>query len=110
YRPPVGVSEDHAFRAIWDTFAGIWYPVAWIGPISNIGGFKRATPSSKTVRTILEAQNNACKVCFAELRTSGDSKNCDVDHILPVSLGGNNGIDNLQILCVEDHRRKTSFE
>ncbi|CAM9876010.1 unnamed protein product, partial [Laminaria digitata] len=66
----------------------------------------RATASPKTVRSILEAQNNVCKVCFAEVRTGGHSKNCDVDHILPLSLGGNNGIDNLQILCVEDHRRK----
>lgn len=47
--------------------------------------------------------------CFAEVRTGGRS-NCDVDNIFPVSLGGNNGIDNLQILCVEDHRRKSSFE
>ncbi|CAM9994874.1 unnamed protein product, partial [Pylaiella littoralis] len=58
----------------------------------------------KTVREILKAQNNACKVCFAEVRTD-ERSSCDVDHILPVSLGGNNGIDNLQIMCVEDHRR-----
>lgn len=101
--------EDRAFRAVWDTFNGVWYPVAWIGPIGNLVASERCLTSVQNVRDLLQDQKNACKVCLAAVHR-GEGSNCDVDHVLPLCLGGNNGIDNLQILCVEDHRRKTSFE
>lgn len=101
---PSSVPDGHTFRAVWDTFNGIWYPVAWVGPLTNLAASRRAKASPKTIQGLLRAQNNMCKVCFSEVRI-GERSNCDVDHILPLGLGGNNAIDNLQ-----DHRRKCSFE
>lgn len=49
YFPPVGVSEHHAFRAVWETFNDIWYPVAWISLISDLRVSKRAKAPPKTV-------------------------------------------------------------
>jgi 5-methylcytosine-specific restriction protein A len=34
----------------------------------------------------------------------------EVDHIVPLSEGGNNSLDNLQALCKSCHSRKTVLE
>ena len=42
--------------------------------------------------------------------SNGDYSNSDVDHIIPLHLGGSCDVSNLQILCVPCHRKKTSLE
>ena len=43
-----------------------------------------------------------CKVAFLE-------RNLEIDHIVPKSEGGGNGIDNLQLLCSFCNRLKSSY-
>lgn len=38
------------------------------------------------------------------------SSNLEIDHIVPLSEGGSNDLENLWLLCVECHKRKTSAE
>ena len=38
------------------------------------------------------------------------SNNLEIDHIIPLSEGGGNDIDNLWLLCIDCHKKKTSQE
>lgn len=38
------------------------------------------------------------------------SSSLEVDHVVPLSEGGTNDIDNLWLLCIDCHKRKTSME
>jgi len=37
-------------------------------------------------------------------------KRWDVDHVIPIALGGSNNVENLQILCWSCHITKTAYE
>jgi 5-methylcytosine-specific restriction endonuclease McrA len=54
---------------------------------------------------ILNRQNNLCLGCKEEITTL-----FEIDHILPISKGGNNELDNLQALCRSCHISKTRDE
>jgi len=56
---------------------------------------------------IASAQNFICAKCPIEIL---DSRDFDVDHILPIASGGKNTVDNLQALCKPCHREKTNTE
>ena len=47
---------------------------------------------------------NQCQICF---RTEPEVK-ITIDHIIPVSKGGTNHIDNLQPLCMTCNQRKSA--
>ena len=47
-----------------------------------------------------------CNICELE----SESQNLEIDHILPLSSGGTNEENNLQALCIECHKKKTSEE
>jgi len=44
-----------------------------------------------------------CKMCHREFSNLDD---LEVDHIIPVSVGGPEILDNLQLLCTKDNRKK----
>jgi len=46
----------------------------------------------KMRKLVFSLRENACAIC-------GATERLEVDHIIPLSLGGSNDIDNLQILC-----------
>ena len=60
-------------------------------------------------RTIAKRQNWICagKDCTLE---GQELKEYDIDHIIPLSLGGSEEDDNLQALCPACHRKKTDHE
>lgn len=54
-------------------------------------------------RMLLEAAGCRCERC-------GAADGLEVDHIIPIVLGGSAGVENGQVLCAECHRVKTSIE
>lgn len=66
---------------------------------------RRRKKIPKIVRDIiLERQNVRCNICYI-LWNIG----FELDHIMPLSCGGTNDEDNLQLLCVKCHKYKTTF-
>lgn len=66
---------------------------------------KRTKCSAKVKDSLLYWQDGRCNICC---RIIVDVY--DVDHIIPLHHGGSNERDNLQIICLECHRRKTIKE
>jgi len=64
---------------------------------------KRKAGGSHTrgqIKALIIIQSNKCAFCFSKLRKY------HIDHIYPISRGGNNDIRNIQILCVDCNQRK----
>ena len=73
---------------------------------SNFIPIKRSKLSSTLRLKILQRDNFKCVLC-------GRTKNEDIleiDHIISVSKGGNNNINNLQTICMTCHNGKTAVE
>ena len=66
---------------------------------------KRAV--SKEIKGQVFEQSPECAICLKELNSS---KDCHVDHIVPLGSGGKDEIENLQVLCKVCHKAKTADE
>jgi hypothetical protein len=62
----------------------------------------RKRPSRWLKDQVLASQNHRCLGCDKPLA------DVEFDHVVPLSLGGSNQIDNWAALCPRCHRRKTS--
>jgi len=51
--------------------------------------------------------NGACQTCQIRLHPG---QSWDLDHIIPLALGGADEIYNLQVLCKECHKAKTNLQ
>jgi 5-methylcytosine-specific restriction protein A len=57
------------------------------------------------VRVRIMQDQPLCRMCEAKgFVTPG----AEMDHIVPIFMGGSNDDDNLQMLCVECHRKKSA--
>ena len=52
-------------------------------------------------------RDKSCQMCQ---KVFGDSVPHHIDHIIPISEGGKGDLENLQLLCVPCHRKKTQRE
>jgi 5-methylcytosine-specific restriction endonuclease McrA len=59
------------------------------------------THTIEEIQNLKRKQHSKCASCFASIKQSFHA-----DHIEPLSRGGSNGIDNIQLLCVPCNRRK----
>lgn len=57
--------------------------------------------TAEDIEALYEIQNKRCAGCSKLLRG-----NYDIDHVMPVSRGGSNSADNLQLLCGHCNRSK----
>ena len=101
------VSSGLEFHAILGFIGGSWNIMSWMGPSCNIKPIsrKRATPE-KTEQILKLCQNT----CPCGIYISRESMNVDIDHIIPLKLGGTNDVSNLQAICTSCHRRKSGLE
>lgn len=53
---------------------------------------KRRSISKKKLIAVMQKSNSTCVAC-------GSTEDLHVDHIIPLSRGGTNDLDNLQMLC-----------
>ena len=97
------------FHAIWGSVHGNWFPFGYIGPDRNIVPGKRRAVSEFQTQELFRDQGDSCASCGCDV-FMGKLSNADVDHIIPLRLGGSCCTSNLQILCVTCHRRKTALE
>ncbi|MBS7805775.1 HNH endonuclease [Rhizobiales bacterium TNE-4] len=68
---------------------------------------KRRTFSSKERLAYFLQAKGHCAQCSLKI-TPG--KRWDLDHVIPLSLGGSNDITNLQVLCQACHTQKTKSD
>lgn len=61
--------------------------------------------SGRTRVNVLERDEYTCQMCGAKVE---DGVKLHIDHIIPVSKGGTNEIDNLQVLCHKCNLAKTN--
>lgn len=82
-------------------FVSVWSgngdkPVAYIGPSRNLKPEVRRYLTPLDKQYILNRQGSRCNSC--------------ADHIVGVSRGGRTTLENMQLLCVQDHRAKSARE
>ena len=65
---------------------------------------KRVSFDKEFRKSILNRYNNKCNVCKEKV------EEFHIDHIMPLSAGGSNDDDNLQVLCLKCHQEKTESE
>lgn len=83
-------------------------PEAFRSVGANYRARKRAAEGSHTgedIQKIYDLQHGCCAYCKKKL-----GKKYDVDHVMPLKLGGSNGKDNLQILCPSCNRKKNAID
>jgi HNH endonuclease len=62
--------------------------------------------SERTQQQVRERANYLCEFCHADERWQ--YVRFTVDHVLPISLGGGDSLDNLTLACFHCNRRKTN--
>ena len=102
-------ADPNGFYAVWSSTNGLWYPAMWVGPIKNISPVHRGSIHPRTINELFEEQDSKCRLCLTDV-FMGTYSNSDVDHIVPLKHGGTCHKENLQVLCVTCHRRKTALE
>ena len=73
----------------------ISFGVLWTSTVKQKDVSKRNVPAKVRVQ-VLDRDNSTCQLCGA---TIADGVKLHVDHIVPLSKGGTNELDNLQTLC-----------
>ena len=66
---------------------------------------RRPTFSTSFRLNLFLKRKGACAACTQKIEAG---KSWDIDHILPLAMGGTNAPENLQILCRSCHRTKTT--
>lgn len=97
------------FVPMWNISGKKWKEVCWIGPRRNIIPNGRKGVNSVDKNKVMSRQGCKCNACGDKICLYPYS-NADLDHIIPLSNGGQNITSNYQYLCVLCHRNKTAME
>ena len=72
--------------------------------MGNENNGRKRPPRAELVAKLISVKGNTCPICGVDL----DPSTCTIDYIVPVSLGGNDEIENLQLLCGRCNRFKSN--
>lgn len=98
------------FRPVWGmNLSGKWIHMFLLGPVKNLIPNERKSINSVDKNSVILRQKYKCNACKTNISLYPYA-NCDLDHIIPLSLGGKNILSNYQYLCVLCHRNKTGLE
>lgn len=109
--------EYNDFKSYWEyMIKDMGLNISFNGWYHFLSGFMRNLPSLRlltkpkrisikgTVRqNVLMRDNYTCQICGATVK---DGAKLEIDHIKPVSKGGTNDENNLQVLCQQCNREK----
>ncbi|CAN0215441.1 unnamed protein product, partial [Pylaiella littoralis] len=84
-------------------------PVVYIGPSHNLRPRARKYLTRPQKQALLQTQKSRCKSCGDRIQLFPYA-DCDADHIIGVCRGGKTLPENMQLLCVSCHRRKSAKE
>lgn len=59
------------------------------------------TFTAEDIKAMLKQQKGKCIACKVDI-----TKSREIDHVMPLALGGHNGIQNIQLLCQHCNRSK----
>ena len=79
-----------------------WF-ILWTDTKKSSQKNKRRAISGKTRQNVLMRDNYTCQICGATVK---DGAKLEIDHLVPVSKGGTNDENNLQVLCQQCNREK----
>jgi len=71
--------------------------------LKGLGGIPRPGLNDLLIEFLCRGTGRVCKKC-------GGADQLQVDHIVPLSFGGPNKMENLQVLCKVCHDQKTKAE
>lgn len=71
----------------------------------NNGKIKRKVYSRETRRFIYNKANGCCELCGKKLLF----EDMTIDHVIPLSVGGLDSVDNLSCVCLADNRFKSNI-
>jgi len=100
-----------AHREMYAARAKAWlknHPEAKLAYTAAYRSRLAGAPGSHTpqdIRDLLKEQEGKCNGCGADIRESAS-----LDHIVPISRGGGNGRDNIQLLCVPCNSKKHALD
>ena len=72
----------------------------------KVSATPRARVSANRRRILIAAQHGLCATCREPL----PAKCAEVDHIVPLELGGRHDEENFQVLCIPCHKTKTKSD
>ena len=65
-------------------------------------GYQGTPELRRNMRTVRQRSDGLCYICRGIAS--------EVDHIIPVSRGGTHDLENLAMICVDCHKRKSAAE
>lgn len=95
-----GLAEFERMGLITKGTRGEWVAVKWAQRQFE-GDFSRLSISDELRAKVLARDGYACVDC-------GSVDDLELDHIMPVTKGGDNGEENLQVLCGSCNRKKSN--
>ena len=98
--------HDHAGTTPNRSSKSIKRGLALLQPMAAVMTKRRTFSSKERLAYFLKA-NGCCAQCSLKI-TPG--KRWDLDHVIPLSLGGSNEVTNLQVLCQACHTQKTKSD
>lgn len=63
---------------------------------------RRKRPTVRQIAELAKQQNGRCGICSMPLQASG----IEIDHIIPVALGGADSRSNLRLVCAHCNRHR----